>query len=276
MGVSDYTLNNYEPGRVPLVLADGIDEMRKAVRLQIRRGAHVIKVCASGGVLSIADDPVRQQYSIEELRVAVEEANRMGRVVAAHCHGKPGILAALEAGVKTIEHGTYLDEECVKMMKEKDAILVPTRTIVKVALDYGKDLMAPESYEKLKVVAKYHLEAYKLAVKLGVRVALGTDLALSLPSDNPMSLGNSGQELVFAVQEGVMSEAEAIEAATVMGPETLGELGFKPKSGKIAVGYAADVIALEMNPLEDIEVLKTAEGITHVWKSGKLCKGAGN
>ncbi|HJY59751.1 MAG TPA: amidohydrolase family protein, partial [Streptosporangiaceae bacterium] len=111
-------------------LADGPDECVKAVREQLRRNAKVIKVCASGGVLSEVDDPIHQQFTLAELRAIVEVAGLAERVVAAHCHGKPGIMAALRAGVRTIEHGTYLDDECCDAMRETGAILVPTRTIV--------------------------------------------------------------------------------------------------------------------------------------------------
>ena len=111
-------------------LADGPDECVRAVREQLRRNAKVIKVCASGGVLSEIDDPIHQQFTAAELRAIVEVAGLADRVVAAHCHGKPGIMAALRAGVRTIEHGTYLDDECCDAMRESGAILVPTRTII--------------------------------------------------------------------------------------------------------------------------------------------------
>ena len=118
-------------------LADGPSECVKAVREQLRRNARVIKICASGGVMSEVDHPIHQQFSDEELQAIVAEAARAERVVAAHCHGKPGIMAALKAGVKTIEHGSYLDEEAAELMKEKDAILVPTRFIVEELIGDG-------------------------------------------------------------------------------------------------------------------------------------------
>ena len=121
-------------------LADGPDECVKAVREQLRRNAKVIKVCASGGVLSEVDDPIHQQFTLAELRAIVEVAGLADRVVAAHCHGKPGIMAALRAGVRTIEHGTYLDDECCDAMRETGAILVPTRTIVEDMLAYMDDV----------------------------------------------------------------------------------------------------------------------------------------
>ena len=272
-GVSDAS-NNYAPGTSCLCIADGVDEVRKAVRLQIRRGAHVIKLFASGGVLSIADDPLRQQFSDAELSTIVEEAERQGRVVAAHVHGKVAILAALKAGVKTIEHGTYMDDECIKLFKENNAIYVPTRTIVKLGVDHP-ELMDPKSYKKMLETAKHHLSAYRLAVKHNLRIALGTDLGISVPVDHPMALGNSGQELVYAVTDAGMTPLQAIEAATSMGPEALGDLGMKPKSGRIEEGYDADMIALKSDPLKDIEVFRKSENVSHVWKMGALMKSPG-
>src|SRR5580658_4736942 len=113
-----------------LRLADGPDECARAVREQLRLNAKVIKVCASGGVMSEVDDPIHQQFTAAELRAIVEVAGLAGRVVAAHCHGKPGIMAALRAGCRTIEHGTYLDDECCDAMRETGAILEPTRSII--------------------------------------------------------------------------------------------------------------------------------------------------
>ena len=121
-------------------LADGPDDCVRAVREQLRRNAKVIKVCASGGVLSEVDDPIHQQFTLAELRAMVEIAGMADRVVAAHCHGKPGIMTALRAGVRTIEHGTYLDDECCDAMRESGAILVPTRTIVEDILAFGSQV----------------------------------------------------------------------------------------------------------------------------------------
>ncbi|KAJ9503123.1 hypothetical protein H2202_001277 [Exophiala xenobiotica] len=259
------------PAQHPLLLADGPSECRKAVRLLIRRGATCIKVLASGGVLSISDDPLRQQFSDAELTTIVDEATRAGRVVAAHCHGKPGILAALHAGCHTIEHGTYLDQECVELMKAQGAIYVPTRTIVKVGVDHP-ELMSPESYAKMLETAKHHRAAYRLAVKSGVKIALGTDLGISTPVSHPLALGRSGGELSYAVSDGGMTPLQAIEAATAMGPETLGGLGMAPRSGQIKEGYDADLIALRANPLDDLDILKDPANVTHVWKAGRCFK----
>jgi imidazolonepropionase-like amidohydrolase len=120
-----------------LRLCDGVDGCMKAAREQLRRNARLIKVCASGGVLSEVDDPIHQQFTAAELRAVVEVAALAERVVAAHCHGKPGIMAALEAGVRTIEHGTYLDEEACEAMRETGAILVTTGTVMQEMQDSG-------------------------------------------------------------------------------------------------------------------------------------------
>jgi imidazolonepropionase-like amidohydrolase len=248
-------------------LCDGVDECMKAVRLQLRRGASVIKVCASGGVTSELDNPQDQQFSNAELRAMVEEANRAQRIVAAHCHGKAGIMAALHAGCSTIEHGTYLDDESIEYMKAKGAILVATRTIVEGGMKLI-DKFPPASQAKMREVSEVHKKAYKMAVKAGVKIALGTDLGSSIPG-SILSHGNNGQELRFAVEAG-MTPLEAIEAATANAPCTLGPQA--PLSGQLKEGYDADLIALASNPLDDIDVISTPENVTHVWKGGALCK----
>ena len=253
-----------------LCIADGVDECRKAIRLQIRRGAKLIKVLASGGVLSRDDDPKFQQFSDEELKVMVDEARRMNRVVAAHVHGKDGIMAALRAGCRTLEHGTYLDDEAIEIMKEKGVMLIATRTIVVEGMKH-LDVLGPEQRAKMIQVSGIGKAAYAYAVKKGVKCALGTDLGTSKPGD-PFSHGRNGGELAYAVEAG-MSPLQAIEAATANGPDTLGPMA--PKSGQIRVGYDADVIALTKNPLEDIDLFREVKNITHVWKGGKLSKGPG-
>src|SRR5215470_13152374 len=140
-----------------LRLADGTAECMRAVREQLRRNAKVIKVCASGGVMSEVDDPIHQQFTVPELRVIVEVAGLADRAVAAHCHGKPGIMAALRAGVRTIEHGTYLDDECCDAMRETGAILVPTRTIIEEILA-SSAAVPPYAMAKLEVIADIHAQ----------------------------------------------------------------------------------------------------------------------
>ena len=252
---------------LPFTIADGVDECIKAVRLQLRRGARVIKVCASGGVASEIDDPHHQEYSLEELKAIVEEANRAQRIVAAHCHGKAGIMAALEAGCSTIEHGSYLDEEAIDIMVKKGVVLVATRSILEGGLE-SPELFSPRSYAKLLQVADSHAQAYALAVKRGVKIALGTDLFIS-GGLGPLKYGNNGREVMFAVNAG-LSPLQAIEAATANGPLTIGLQA--PLTGQLKEGYEADMIALAENPLNDINVLGDAKNVTHVWQQGKLVK----
>ncbi|MFI6323904.1 amidohydrolase family protein [Nonomuraea sp. NPDC050556] len=249
-------------------LADGADECMRAVREQLRRNAKVIKVCASGGVLSELDHPIHQQFTVAELKAIVEVAGMADRVVAAHCHGKPGLMAALEAGVRTIEHGTYLDEEVCDAMRETDAVLVATRTVIDELMTDGT-LPAPLMV-KLKGVAEVHADAVALAHSRGVTLAMGTDIFVS-GAGRPNSWGRNGRELAHLVACG-LTPLEAIRTATANGPLTLGPQG--PRSGVLATGYDADVITVAANPLDDINVLADPTRITGVWKAGRRVKAA--
>jgi imidazolonepropionase-like amidohydrolase len=248
-------------------LCDGPDECAKAAREQLRLGAKVIKVCASGGVLSEIDDPIHQQFTLAELRAIVEVAGLADRVVAAHCHGKPGIMAALEAGVHTIEHGTYLDDEVAAAMRETGTILVPTRTIVE---DIRNSRAAPPYAQvKLDLIADIHRAAVALAHESGVRVAMGTDIALRAGT-GAAAWGRNGHELPLLGECG-FTPLEAIEAATASGPDTLGPQA--PRSGQLIDGYDADVITLDVNPLDDLSVFTKTEHVTGVWRAGRRVKG---
>jgi imidazolonepropionase-like amidohydrolase len=261
------TATNMYNGVSALAICDGVDECRKAVRLQLRRGAKVIKIFASGGVTSLGDNPLYQQFSDEELKAIVEEAGRAKRAVAAHVHGKEGVMAAIRAGVKTLEHGTYMDEECFNIMKEHDLILVPTSTVIHEA-QKNLNLLSPESRPKVEQLAKIAEEMYTIAIKSGVKIALGSDIIISIGRSG-LSHGRNGAELVYAVEAG-MTPLQAIEAATATSPETLGPQA--PLSGQIKEGYDADLIALDSSPLEDISVVSNPDRVTHVWKDGKSYK----
>ena len=251
-----------------LRLADGQAECMRAVREQLRRNAKLIKVCASGGVMSEVDNPIHQQFTDSELRAIVEVAGLADRVVAAHCHGKPGIMAAIEAGVRTIEHGTYLDDEACAAMRETGTILVPTRTIVEDILA-NIDAVPDYAAAKLTALAATHSDAVSLAIEHGVTIASGTDIAITGP-DRPNAWGSNGAEVVHMVKLG-MTPLEAIEAATATAPQTLGPQA--PKSGRLEAGYDADVITVGANPLGDISVLARPEHITAVWAQGRRVKG---
>ena len=244
-------------------LCDGVAECLKAVRANLRRGADIIKICASGGVFSEVDHPIHQQFSGTELRAIVEEAGRAERVVAAHCHGKPGIMAALEAGVATIEHGSYLDEEAAQAMVESGAILVPTRFVVDDLLN-RRDELPPYALRKLQMIAGHHEHAMKVAVAAGVRIATGTDIFAS-----GTSYGMNSGEIRHLVDAG-LTPLQAIEAATANGPSTLGPQA--PRSGQLVEGYDADLIALDFDPLVDPSRWGDPDRVTHVWKAGIMVK----
>jgi imidazolonepropionase-like amidohydrolase len=247
-----------------LVLCDGVPACLNQVRRQLRLGARLIKICASGGVVSEIDHPMHQQFSDEEIRAIVEEAARADRIVAAHCHGKPGIMAALRNGAATIEHGSYLDEEAADLMVKHGAMLVPTRFIVENLLAM-KGSMPEYAYRKLTALAERHTEAMKIAIAAGVKIATGSDIFVS----GPAMWGRNGIEASYLVRAG-MTPLQAIEAATANGPATLGPQA--PKSGVLAAGYDADVITLDADPLEDITILGNAARVTGVWRGGVRMK----
>jgi imidazolonepropionase-like amidohydrolase len=248
-----------------LELCDGADECRKAVRRQLRKGARVIKVCASGGVLSEYDDPQHQQFTHEELVAIVDEATQAERVVAAHCHGKAGILAAVRAGVKTIEHGTYLDRESAKAMADSGLILVATRFVGAELLSQPPERgLADFARRKLTETFRRGRDAVQAALEAGVTIAAGTDI---LTSDDQW--GRNGYELSLLVECG-MSPDQAIVAATAAGPLTVGPQA--TGSSILEEGLPADVIALSADPRRHIEILGNEDDVTHVWKGGTLVK----
>jgi imidazolonepropionase-like amidohydrolase len=242
-------------------ICDGADECRRAVRLQIRRGAKCIKVLASGGVLSRDDNPLHAQFCEEELNAIVDEASRMERSVAAHVHGKKGIMAAVKAGVTSVEHVSFADDECISLIKQRGTIFVATRTVVELLLKTGGKGLPKSIWEKAKFCGANHSKAYKLAIDSGVTIALGTDTPPGF---------NMAVELDYAVKAG-MSNLEAIKAATANGPLTV--KGQAPKSGQLKVGYVADIIGVTDNPARDVKILQIKENVKWVWKGGRLFKG---
>jgi imidazolonepropionase-like amidohydrolase len=246
-------------------IVDGPDQCRAGVRRMLRLGAKVIKIHASGGVLSELDDPHLPQFSKQELEAIVDEATRMERLVGAHCHGKRGIMAALEAGVKTIEHGTFIDEEAAEAMVESGAILVPTRFIVDLLVREGEKRGMPE-YAKAKIAmtAEAHADGMALAIEKGVKIALGTDIWAT------GVWGRNAEELPLMVECG-MTPLQAIEMATANGPATLGPQA--PNTGQLKQGMDADVICVSGDPSSDIAVLADPANVTHVFKGGVKYKG---
>ncbi|KAF5246474.1 hypothetical protein FANTH_6846 [Fusarium anthophilum] len=258
---------DFWPGVSILAIADGVDECRRAVRQQIRRGASCIKIVTTGGILSRTDDPHCRQYSDAELDVMIEEASLHNRAVAAHAHGKAGIMAAVKAGAHTIEHGSYLDDEAAELMVKHNTTFISTRYVLEANLKQ-LDTLNPETAEKMIGVAKVHLEAYRTAVRHGVKIALGTDIAGSDPTSLTVH-GKNGHEVALAVKAG-LTPLQAIDAGTINSAETLGRL--TPQKGLVRVGWDADLIALDEDPLENISLFDNAKNIKFVWKGGMLVK----
>ncbi len=236
------------PERGPLEgIANSPDEVREAVRLQVKYGASVIKICATGGVLSQGDQIGAQQMTEDEMRTAVETATMLGRRVAAHAHGNAGIKAAIRAGVTSIEHGSFLDEEAVRMMVQHGTWLVPT-------LFAGWSVGSPEAAahlppwmaEKGRQAWEAMQRSIRLAVQGGVKIALGTDAGVD-------PHGQNAKEFELLVTVGGMTPMQAIEAGTI-NAATL--LGMEHDVGSLEAGKYADVVAVRGDPLGDITVLQ--------------------
>ena len=250
-----------------VAVCDGVEECIKAVRRQIRVGARVIKINATGGTMSHFDHPDHRQFNDKELRAIVEEAAMAEMAVGAHCHGLAGVAAATRAGVKTIEHCSTLDQETAELMLEMGTIAVPTRHAVEYLVSLKGQI--PEwAWQAQAKVAETHTAAMELAIASGIPIAVGADIMVS---GGPW--GTNGLELAALVKAG-MTPLQAIEAATANGPTTLGPRA--PKAGVLAKGYDADVIAVAADPLKDITVLGDPSRITTVWKGGRLVKSPGS
>ncbi|HEV2672436.1 MAG TPA: amidohydrolase family protein [Gemmatimonadales bacterium] len=248
-----------QEGGVEVGVADGVEEVRNAVRYAVKYGADVIKICATGGVLSLTDSVGVQQYTEEEMRAIVETATQLDRRVAAHAHGTAGIKAAVRAGVTSIEHGSILDAEAVQLMKQKGTWLVPTLLAgftVESLANAGR-LPPPIAAKALAIAPRMH-NSFKLAVDAGVKIALGTDAGV-------MRHGTNAREFGLMVKYG-MTPMQAIIAGT-SGGATL--LGVERDVGTIAVGKRADIVATRGDPLQDISVLTQVD---FVMKDGKVFK----
>ncbi|WAS94429.1 metal-dependent hydrolase family protein [Nannocystis punicea] len=226
-------------------IADGPDEARKAVRHQIKLGADVIKVCATGGVLSSGDGAGDPQLTPAELVAIVDEAARAGRKVAAHAHGTEGIKDAVRAGVHSIEHGSLLDAEAIALMKKKGTFLVPTvyvGRVIEQAAEGGK--LAADVAAKARFIAPRMRDSFARAAKAGVKIAFGTDAGVFPHGDN-------AREFSVMVDLG-MAPKDAIVAATRSGAELLGLRDL----GQVKAGFIADLVVVDGDPLADIRLLE--------------------
>jgi len=240
-------------------VADGVEEVRNAVRYAVKYGADVIKICATGGVLSLTDSVGVQQYTEEEMREIVATASQLDRRVAAHAHGTAGIKAAVRAGVASIEHGSILDAEAVTLMKQRGTWLVPTLLagFTVESLATAGRLPPPIAAKALAIAPRMH-SSFKMAVDGGVKIALGTDAGV-------MRHGTNGREFGLMVRYG-MTPMQAIVAGTSSGATLL---GLERDIGTIAVGKRADLVAVAGNPLDNIQIL---QNVSFVMKDGRVFK----
>lgn len=240
-------------------VADGVSAVMRKTRENIKYGAGVIKVCSTGGVLSLGDDPKASQYSLEEMKAIVTEAHRAGRKVAAHAHGGEGIKLAVLAGVDSIEHGSYIDDEGIKLMKEHGTYLVPTLYLTDWFLEnYAKLGLPPSIIAKAKEVMPAMKKNLGHAMRQGVPVAFGTDAAV-------YPHGLNGKEFAVYVRLG-LTPLQAIQTATVHAAKLL---GWEDRIGAIETGKYADLIAVEGDPLKDVTEL---ERVKWVMKGGVVFK----
>jgi imidazolonepropionase-like amidohydrolase len=256
--------NGYKPGMIDgdfkTGIADGPEQVRAAVRYQVKYGADVIKTCATGGVLSAGDAVGVPQYTYEELKALVDEATKLERKVAAHAHGAEGIKIATRAGVSSIEHGSFLDEEGAKLMAQHGTYLVPTLSAGEATEKLVKSgVLTGLIAEKALAAGTAMRHATKIAKANGVKIALGTDAGVG-------PHGSNGHEFTLMVQWGGLTPMEAIVAGT-SSAATL--LGWDKQLGTLANGKFADLVAVPGDPLKDITAM---ERPTFIMKNGVVYK----
>jgi imidazolonepropionase-like amidohydrolase len=259
--------NGYKPGLMDGTIKDGIangpEEVRAAVRYQVKYGADVIKTCATGGVLSEGDAVGATQYTYEELKALVDEARKLDRKVAAHAHGTEGIKIATRAGVSSIEHGSFLDEEGAKLMAKNGTFLVPTLMAGEASERAARTgVLKGLRAEKALAAAQAMRNAIKLAVRNGVPIALGTDAGVG-------PHGGNGHEFTLMVEWGGLTPMQAIVAGTSNGARLL---GWEKRVGTLEAGKLADVVAVAGDPLKDV---RTLERPVFVMKNGVVYKAPG-
>lgn len=258
-GHADNNLLPWEYHKTDDGVADGVDGVQHKVRENIKYGADMIKFMASGGVLSKGDNPQASQYTLEEMKMIVSEAHRLGRKVASHAHGSQAILWATEAGVDSIEHGSYINDEDIAAMKQHGTYLVPTMYLEDWLMENMQNIHLPEF---LAMKARQVLPAAKKnlahALQSGVKVALGTDAAV-------YPHGLNAHEFNSMVQAG-LSPLASIQAGTVNAADLL---GWSDKVGTIEPGKWADMVAVDGDPVKDV---RTLENVKFVMKGGEVYK----
>jgi imidazolonepropionase-like amidohydrolase len=240
-------------------VADGIAAVQHKVRENIKYGSDLIKVCATGGVLSLGDNPQHSQFTLEEMKAIVADAHRLGRKVAAHAHGAEGIRWAAEAGVDSIEHGSYIDDAGIAVMKEHGTYLVPTLYLGDWMIDNaGLTRLPPPLLSKAQEVIPAARKNIAHAFASGVKVAFGTDAAV-------YPHGLNAHEFAVMVRLG-LTPLQAIQAATINAADLLGWTG---KVGTLEPGAWADIVAVDGDPIKDVTTL---ERVKFVMKGGEVVK----
>lgn len=241
--------------------ADGVDEVRKATRESIKMGADVIKLAASGGVITAGNDINAYQFNEDELRVAVVEGHKANKKVATHSHSPQAIRNSILAGVDSIEHGSLIDDECIDLMAEKGIFLVPTLkvgySIIK-AYENGEKGITHEMYEKEKFLTSKRSKNLEKAYKKGVKIAMGTD------SGVPGNIFGTNYEELFLMRECNILVEDVIRMATINAAELL---NIRESHGSIEEGKVADFLVLKESPYENLETIKD---LISVYKNGKL------
>lgn len=241
-------------------IADGVDEIRKKVRMNIKYGADLIKFGATAGVLTEEESVGGPQYSQEEMNVMVDEAKMWGKKVAAHAHGTEGIKRAVKAGVASIEHGSFIDDEGIELMKQKGTYLVADIYNDDFILaEYTKLGFPQKIIDKEKLVGRTQRENFQKAVKAGVKIAFGTDAGVYPHGDN-------AKQFYYMVKFG-LTPVQAIQSATINAADLI---GVKDKIGSISVGKFADIVAVDGDPIADITLLE--KKLIFVMKDGVVYK----
>ena len=241
---------------------DGADEARKAAREQLKAGAEVIKVIATGGILTAGVNPGQAQLTFEEIKAAVDVAHAAGKKVAAHAQGTQGIENAIRAGVDSIEHGIFLTEELIALMKEKKIYLVPTLTASKQILAHGeKDGVPDYAVAKAKEVAAIRQKNIRMAIEAGVKIAFGTD------AGTPFNRHGHNTDELLLLQEYGLTPLQVLQAATFGSAENV---GLQETIGRIEPGYAADLLLVAGDVFTDLTNLQTQ--IQFVCQNGRIIR----
>jgi imidazolonepropionase-like amidohydrolase len=242
-------------------LADGPQECRKAAREQLKEGADLLKVMATGAIMNPGGVPGASQLDIDEIKAVVDEGAKLGRHTAAHAHGAQGIINAVLAGVRTIEHGTMADDAAIGMMADKGIFLVPTLVVHECWINHRKSRDVPDfMLEKSNAIERHGQEVLHKAIAAGVRIAMGTDAGTNFNYH-----GKNSNEIIAYVKHGFMTPMEALQSAT---QTAAAAIEMDQQLGTLEKGKFADCLVLENNPLEDITGLAAPQNISMVIKAG--------